>query len=146
MNRLKRKAWIDFIVYLYSLIVGGVCFFILIRHSDEISALSVRIVFLLVTIILGIWVSVGQLIMKRRNLKGLDEREFLIYEKAKMISDTIFGGLCFAVFIGMFVWFGPKTPIPIFVPVLMFFGFSCLAEIVKPVIILIQLKVESSNE
>ena len=149
MNRLKRKAWIDLIVYLYSLIVGGVSFFFIIRHFDETSVLSTfhgRIILLFVAIILGIWVSVGQFIMKRRNLKGLDEREHLIYEKAKMISDSIFSGLCLAGFMGLFGWFGPKTPIPIFLSVLMFFGFAFLAGIVKPVVILIQLKMESPNE
>lgn len=149
MSRLKRKAYKDLIVCLYALTVGGVSFIFLIRHFDETSVLRTfhgRIMFLLAAVVLGIWVSVGQFIMKRRNLKGLDERELLIYENAQMISDSIFSGLCLAGFMGLFGWFGPKIPIPIFVPVLMFFGFAVLAGIVKPVVILIQLKMESPNE
>ena len=149
MNRLKRKAWEDLLMCLYSFIVGGVSFFFLILYSDKTSVLTTfhgRITFLFIAITLGIWVSVGQFIMKRRNLKGLDERELFIYEKTKIISDSIFSGLCLAGFMGLFAWFGPKTPIPIFVPVLMFFGFAFLAGIVKPVVILLQLKMESPNE
>jgi len=149
MTRLKKKAWKDLILYSYCSIVGGIAFFYLIHHFDETSisrVYSARLIILSAVIVVGVWVAVGQFVMKKRILKGLDERECLIYENARSISDSIFSGLCLAGFLGLFGWFGPKTSIPIFVPVLMFFGFALLAEIVKPIIILIQLKMESPNE
>jgi MFS family permease len=148
-KRLEVKAWKDLGMYFYSLIVGGVSFYYLITHFDEMSILSTppaKTIMLSVTIVIGIWVAVGPFIMKKRLLEGLDERERLIYEKAKMISDSIFGGLSMAGFIGIFAWFGPKAPIPVFVPVLLFFVLAFVAEIVKPLMILIQYKTERSSE
>ena len=144
-KRLEVKAWKDLGIYLYSLIVGGVSFYYLIAHSDKMRILNTspaKIIMLSATIVVGIWVAVGPFIMKKRLLKGLDERERLIYEKAKMISDSFFGGLSMAGFIGIFIWFGPKAPIPVFVPVLMFFALAFMAEAVKPLVILIQCKME----
>lgn len=63
-----------------------------------------------------------------------------------MISDSIFGGSCLAGFMGIFLWLGPKTTIPIFVPVLMFFVFAFIAETARPLIILIQCKMERGDE
>lgn len=149
MNRLQKKAWKDLGIYLYSLIVGGVAFYYLIAHFDEIGVLTTftaRILMLSLAIVTGIWVAVGQFVMKRRVLRGLDEREKLIYENAKSISDAIFGGLSLAGFFGIFVWMSPKASIPVFVPVLMFFGFAFIAEIVKPLVILIQCKMEQASE
>ena len=149
MNRLKKKAWKDLGIYFYSLVVGGVSFFYLITHFDEmgiLNTLPAKIIMLSVIIVIGIWVAVGPFVMKKRLLKGLDERERLIYEKAKMISDSIFGGLSMAAFIGIFAWMGPKSPIPVFMPVLMFFALAFIAEIVKPLMILIQCKMEQASE
>ncbi len=42
-----------------------------------------RLVLLLPVIILGAWVAIGPYVRKKRLLLGLDERERLIYEKAK---------------------------------------------------------------
>ena len=147
-KRLEVKAWKDLGVYFYSLIAGGLGFYLLIQKDGQISlfsTLSSRIIALSVVIIVGIWVAVGPFIMRKRLMEGLDERERLIYEKAKMISDSIFGGLSMAGFIGIFAWFGPKAPIPVFVPVLMFFSLAFVAEVVKPLMILIQCKMEQSE-
>lgn len=148
MNRLKKKAWKDLGIYFYSLVVGGFSFFYLITHFDEMGVLNTlpaKIIMLSVITILGMWVAVGPFVMKKRLLKGLDERERLIYEKAKMVSDSIFSGLSMAGFLGLFAWFGPKSPIPVFVPVLMFFALAFVAEITKPLVILIQCKLEQEK-
>lgn len=149
MNRLEKKARKDLVLYMFIFVFGMWNFYYLITHYDRIDILNTsraRGIILSVAIIIGIWVAVGQLVMKKRILKGLDERERLIYEKAKMISDSIFGGLCVAGFIGIFGWFGPQTPIPVFVPVLMFFGLAFVAEIARPLIILFQCKMEQPDE
>ncbi|MHC4987826.1 MAG: hypothetical protein ACYTFX_04935 [Planctomycetota bacterium] len=146
-NNLKRKAWKDLGMYFYSLIAGGLGFYLLIQkdgHISLFSTLTARIIALSAVIIVGIWVAVGQFVMKERNLKGFDERERLIYEKAKMISDAI-GGLFLTGLLGLPVWFGLNTSIPIFVPVLMFFALGFIAEIARPLIILIQCKIEQSE-
>ena len=146
-KRLEVKAWKDLGMCFYSLIVGGVSFYFLVQHDEEISVLSppVKIAVLSVVIAVGIWVAVGPFIMKKRLMEGLDERERRIYEKAKMISDSIFGGLFLAGLLGLPVWFGLNASIPVFVPVLMFFVFAFIAEIVKLLVILIQCKMEQSK-
>jgi hypothetical protein len=139
-NRLQAKAWKDLGMYFYCLVVGAISFHFLTKTNER------NLLIVVLAIVLGVWVAVGQFVQKKRILRGLDERERLIHEKAKMISDAIFGGLCLAGFIGMFGWFGPKTPIPVFVPVLMFFTLAFVAEIVKPLMILIQCKMEQVDE
>ena len=72
MNRLKKKAWKDLGMCLYSLIVGGISFFYLITHFDKMSLLNIlpaKIIMLSVIIVIGIWVAVGPFIMKKRLLK-----------------------------------------------------------------------------
>ena len=147
-KRLEVKAWKDLGVYFYSLIIGSISLFYLITHFDEmhiLNTLPAKVIMLSVIILIGIWVAVGPFVMKKRLLKGLDERERLIYEKAKMISDSIFGGFSMATFIGIFAWMGPKSPIPVFVPVIMFFTLAFIAEILKPLLILIRTTPSSST-
>lgn len=148
-NNLKRKAWKDLWIRLYSLVVGGISFYYLIVHSDKMAileSLPARFIMLSGAIIVGIWVAVGQFVMKKRILFGLDERQRLIYEKAKMISDAAFGGLWFAGLFGLWAWLGLKTSVPIYVPILLLFGLAFIAEIIQPLVILIQCKMEQSGE
>lgn len=149
MNQLEKKARKDLRLYLFIFVAGGWNFYYLITHFDRISVLATsraRIIMLSAVVVIGIWVAVGQFFMKKRTLRGLDERQRLIYERAKMVSDSIFGGLCLAGYMGIFGWLGPKTPIPVFVPVLMFFVFAFIAEVIKPLVILIQCKMEQADE
>lgn len=148
-TNLKRKAWKDLSVRFYSLIVGGVSFYYLFVYSDKIytlDSLAGRIIMLSVVIIIGIWVAVGQFCMKKRILFGLDERQRLIYEKAKTISDAAFSGLSFIGILGLWAWFGLKTSIPIYVPLFLFMGLAFIAEIIQPILVLIQCKTESVDE
>ena len=69
MNKLQKKAWKDLIVCIYALIVGGIGFFYLILHCDG-KSLPGRIIFLSVAIVIGIWVAVGQLVMKKKSMKS----------------------------------------------------------------------------
>ncbi|MCE5186008.1 MAG: hypothetical protein LLF76_07785 [Planctomycetaceae bacterium] len=143
-NNLKRKAWKDLAIRLCSLIVGGLSFYFLIIHSDSdiFEAVIARVIMVAGAIIVGVWVAVGQFVMKKRILNGLDERQRVMYEKAKMISDSIFGGLWVAGLMGLWGWLGLKTSVPIFVPVLLLIGLGFIAEISHPLIILIQCKRE----
>lgn len=148
-NNLKRKAWKDLGIRFYSLIVGGISFYCLIVHSDKMTLLDsfpARFIMLSLAIIVGIWVAVGQFVMKKRVLFGLDERQRLIYERAKMISDAVFSGLSFAGLFGLWALLGIKTSVPIYIPLLLMFGLACIAEIIQPVIILIQCKMEQVDE
>lgn len=86
MNRLEKKARKDLRLYLFIFIFGGWNFYYLITHFDEISIFDTpraRIIMLSVVAIIGIWVAIGQFVMKKRILRGLDERERLIYEKQR---------------------------------------------------------------
>ncbi|MHC5083309.1 MAG: hypothetical protein ACYTET_05140, partial [Planctomycetota bacterium] len=133
----------------YSFIVGGLSFYYLIVHSDKISgfnSLAWRIIMVLLAIAVGIWVAVGQFVMKKRILNGLDERQRQIYQKAKMISDSIFGGLFTAGLMGLWVWMGFKSAVPIYIPVILLLGLGFIAEISQPILILIQCKMEQADE
>ena len=148
-NNLKRRAWKDLGIRLYSLIIGGISFYYLIVHSDKmmiLDSLLARFILLSAAIIVGIWIPVGQFVMKKRILFGLDERQRLIYEKAKAISDAAFSGLSFAGLLGLWAWLGLKASIPIYVPILLLLGLAFIAEIIQPLVILIQCKMERVDE
>ena len=47
--------------------------------------------------------------------------------------------------LGLWGWVGLKTSIPVYIPVIIVFGLGAIAEILKPLIILIQCKMEQSE-
>ena len=150
MNRLQKKAWRDLGLCLWGVVVGCVVFFYLIHNADKMTTFlenpNVRLLLLLFIVAIGVWVSIGPFMMKKRLLKGLDEREQLIYQKAKMVSDSVYSGLSVALFMGSLFWFGIKTPVPIYIPVCAFLAIAFLAEVIKPLMILIQCRREQADE
>ena len=141
-KRLEVKAWKDLGMYFYSLIVGAVSFYFLIQKGGN----ERNLLIVVLALVMGIWVSIGQFVMKKRMLKGLDERERLIHEKAKMISDSIFGGLVLMGLLGLWGWMGFKAFVPVYIPIIIVFGLGAITEILKPVLILIQCKMEQNRE
>lgn len=141
-KRLEVKAWKDLGTYAYGLIVAAVSIYMLIQKSDN----QRNIAMIVVAVIIGIWIPVGQLVMKKRLLKGLDEREQLIHERAKAISDSFFSGFCMMGLLGLWGWVGLKTSVPVYIPVVIVFGLGAIAEILKPLLILIQCKMEKFEE
>lgn len=140
-KRLEVKAWKDLGTHAYGLIVAAVSIYILMQKSNS----QRNFAMIIVAVIIGIWIPVGQLIMKKRLLKGLDERERLIHERAKAISDSFFAGFCVMGLLGLWGWVGLKTPVPVYIPVIIVFGLGAIAEIAKPLIVLIQCKMERSE-
>ena len=141
-RRLEVKAWKDLGMYFYSLIVGIVSFCIIIQKGGE----ERNLLMVVLAIAIGLWMPIGQFVMKKRILQGLDERERLIHERAKAISDSFFAGFCLMGLLGLCGWVGLKTPIPVYIPVLIVFGLGAIAEILKPLIVLIQCKMENSEQ
>ena len=140
-KRLEVKAWKDLGTYSYGLIVAAVSIYIIMQKSDSQRSFSM----IVAAIIIGIWIPIGQLVMKKRILRGLDERERLIHERAKAISDSFFGGFCLMGLLGLWGWVGLKTSVPVYIPVIIVFGLGAIAEILKPLLILIQCKMEQSE-
>jgi hypothetical protein len=99
-----------------------------------------------VAIIVGIGVTIGQFVMKKRILFGLDERQRQIYENAKTISDAAFSGLSFTGLFGLWAWLGLKATVPIYVPILLLLGLAFIAEIIQPIVILLQCRFEEPEE
>jgi archaellum biogenesis protein FlaJ (TadC family) len=141
-RRLEVKAWKDLGVQVYGLIVAAVSIYMLMKKADS----ERNFAMIIAAGIIGIWIPVGHLVMKKRLLKGLDERERLIHERAKTISDSFFAAFCLMGLLGLWGWVGLKTPVPVYVPVLIVFGLGAIAEILKPLIILIQCKMERLSE
>jgi|GEM_PF-6171223 len=151
MNRLQKKAWRDLGLCLCGVVVGCVVFFYLIHNADKMKTAflehpNVRLLVLLFIVAIGVWMSIGPFIMKKRLLKGLDEREQLIYQKAKMVSDSVYSGLSVTLVMGSLFWLGIKTPVPIYIPVCAFVAIAFLAEVIKPLMILMQCKREQADE
>ena len=147
-RHLQEKAWKDLTFSLAGLVIGGISLFRIIRNAEKIEFLmdfNVRVLILFLVISTGIWVTAGPFIRKKHILKGLDERERRIYEKAKAFSDSVYSGISLVVFLGLPVWFGLKTSVPIYVPVCLFFLIAFVAEIIRPVIILVQYKLEQTK-
>ena len=48
--------------------------------------------------------------------------------------------------LGLWGWVGLKTSIPVYIPVVIVFGLGAIAEILKPLLILIQCKMEKFEE
>jgi hypothetical protein len=140
-KRLEVKAWKDLGTHAYGIIVAAVSIYIIMQKSNS----QRNFAMIIAAVIIGIWIPVGQLVMKKRLLKGLDERERLIHERAKAISDSFFGGFCLMGLLGLWGWVGLKTSIPVYIPVIIVFGLGAIAEILKPLIILIQCKMEQSE-
>ena len=140
-KRLEVKAWKDLGTYAYGLIVAAVSIYILVQKSEN----QRNIPMIVVAIIIGVWIPIGQFVMKKRLLKGLDERERLIHEKAKAISDSFFAGFCLMGLLGLWGWVGLKASVPVYIPVIIVFGLGAIAEILKPLLILIQCKMESAD-
>jgi hypothetical protein len=84
-KRLEVKAWKDLGAYSYGLIVAAVSIYIIMQKSDS----QRNFAMIITAVIIGFWIPIGQLVMKKRNLRGLDERERLIHERAKAISDSL---------------------------------------------------------
>jgi len=148
-NNLKQKAWKDLVVRIFSLVIGAISFYYLIRHSHEIHILNTlpgRVFMLTAVIIIGMWMTAGQFVMKKRRLFGLDERERIIYENAKMISDAVFAGLSFTGLFGLWAWLGLKASVPIYVPILLMLGLAFIAEMIQPIIILCQCMKENCED
>lgn len=141
-KRLEVKAWKDLGTYTYGLVVAAISIYLLMQKDD--SQRNFAMVF--TAIIIGIWIPIGQLVMKKRNLRGLDERERLIHERAKAISESFFASFCLMGLLGLWGWVGLKSSVPVYIPVIIVFGLGAIAEILKPLIILIQCKMEQSNE
>jgi len=137
-KRLEVKAWKDLGTYAYGLIVATVSIYMLMQKSDN----QRNFAMIVIAIIIGIWIPVGQLVMKKRILRGLDERERLIHERAKAISDSFFAGFCLMGLLGLWGWVGLKASVPVYIPVIIVFGLGAIAEILKPLLILIQCKME----
>ena len=149
MSGLKKKARKSLITNLCALFFAGFGLLHLVRHHDEVSILNdfpKRMIVASVLILFGICVAVGRFVFKKRLLRGLDERECVIYENADMVTDSVFASLCVAGFLGLVGWFGPRASIPAYVPLLVLGGFALLVEIAKTVFILIWLKMESPND
>lgn len=140
-KRLEVKAWKDLGMYFYSLIVGAVSFYFLIQKGGN----ERNLLIVMLAVVMGIWIPIGQFVMKKRMLKGLDERERLIHERAKAISDSVFGGLCLIGLLGLWGWMGLKASVPVYIPVVIVFGLGAIAEILKPLLILIQCKMEQAK-
>lgn len=141
-KRLEVKAWKDLGTHAYGLIVAAVSIYVIMQKSNS----QRNYAMIIAAVIIGIWIPVGQLVMKKRLLKGLDERERLIHEKAKAISDSFFGGFCLMGLLGLWGWVGLKASVPVYIPVIIVFGLGAIAEILRPLIILIQCKMEQSGE
>jgi MFS family permease len=141
-KRLEVMAWKDLGTQFYGWIVGVVSIYMIIQKDNS----QRNLVVVALAIVIGVWIPVGQLIMKKRLLKGLDERERLICERAKAISDSFFTGFCLMGLLGLWGWVGLKASVPVYIPVIIVFGLGAIAEILKPLIILIQCKMEKSDE
>lgn len=141
-KRLEVKAWKDLGMYFYCLMVGVVSFYFLLQKGGN----ERNMLIVVLAVVMGIWIPIGQFVMKKKILKGLDERERLIHERAKAISESVFGSLCMMGLLGLWGWMGPKTSIPVYVPVLVVLGLGFLAEIIKPLLILIQCKMEQGDD
>ena len=138
-NRLQKKAWKDLAIGLFSAIVGLIGIHLMVKHNAR------GIGFVIFAVLIGIWLAVGQLIQKKRILRGMDEREKFLYERAKMISDSVFGGLFLSSFFGLVFWIGAKGQVAVSVLLYMFFAVALVAHIAQSLIILIQLKMEQSD-
>lgn len=138
-NRLQKKAWKDLAIGIFSAIGGLIGIHLMVKTNAR------GIVFVIFAVLIGIWVAVGQLIQKKRILRGMDEREKFLYERAKMVSDSVFGGLSISAFFGLFFWVGAKGQVDISVILYMFFAVALVAHITQSLIILIQLKMEQSD-
>lgn len=141
-KRLEVKAWKDLGMYFYSLIFGAICFYSLIQKGGN----ERNMLIFVLAIVIGFWIPIGQFVMRHKISKGLDERERLIHERAKTISDSVFAGFCLMGLLGLWGWMGPKTPVPVYVPVVIVLGLAAIAEILKPLLILIQCKMEQVDE
>ena len=147
-NYLQKKAWTDLVRFCFGFIVGGISILYLIHNAEKrMNPVNpnILLVMLVPIIVLGAWVAIGPYIQKKRILNGLDERERLIYLKAKMISDSITSGLSVAFFMGLPVWYGLKTEGPTYIPLCAFMVIAFLAEIAKPLIILVQCQMEQTE-
>ena len=140
-KRLEVKAWKDLGTNCYGVIVAAISIYMLIQKGDGHKNFAM----IIAAVIIGIWIPVGQLVMKKRNLQGLDERERLIHERAKAISDSFFASFCMMGLLGLWGWIGLKSTGPVYVPVIMVFGLVAIAEILKPLLILIQCKMEQAD-
>ncbi|MEN8127107.1 MAG: hypothetical protein ABFR90_04790 [Planctomycetota bacterium] len=138
---MEVKAWKDLGTYCYGLIVAAISIYMLIQKSGS----QRNFAMIVAAIIIGIWIPIGQLVMKKRILRGLDERERLIHERAKAISDSFLGGFCLMGLLGLWGWVGLKASVPVYIPVIIVFGLGAIAEILKPLLILIQCKMERSE-
>ena len=135
-------------VRIFSLVIGAISFYYLIRHSHDIHILNTlhgRVFMVTAVIIIGMWMTAGQFVMKKRRVFGLDERERMIYENAKMISDAVFSGLSFTGLLGLWAWLGLKATVPIYVPILLMLGLAFIAEMIQPIVILCQCMKENGE-
>ena len=138
-NRLQKKARKDLTTGLFGAIVGLIGIHLMVKHNAR------GIGFVIFAVLIGIWCAVGQLIQKKRILRGMDEREKFLYERAKMVSDSVFGGLFLSCLFGLAFWIGAKGQVDISVLLYMFFAVVFVAHITQSLIILIQLKMEQRH-
>jgi hypothetical protein len=139
-NRLQKKAWKDLAIGIFWAIAMFFYFIPLLVKTN-----AGGIIFVIFAVLIGIWCAVGQLIQKKRILRGMDEREKFLYERAKMVSESIFGGLFISCLFGLTFWIGAKEQVDISVVLYTFFAVMLVAHISQSLIILIQCKMEQGD-
>jgi len=147
MNSLKKEAW----KCLASSLTTAFFVFPPFYFLNDLIPKPTNIVLekLIIPTVLVIAWTIGTshwFLQKKQMLSQLDERERLIYNNAKNISDTIFASLCMAGLWLAFVLYDLKTPVPLIIPALVGFAFWSIAIFVRALIMLIQLKPGQKDE
>lgn len=151
MNRLQKEAWKGLRIGLFCIVLIPMLLYFYLTFMGVVIPKTTHskpagIIILTTTLATFIWIVALRFLNDKKILKELDERERLIYQNARNISNTIFDLLClFAVWV-FFFWYEPETPIPIIIPVLMYSFFQVVALLVYAVLILTQLKLGRNDE
>ena len=146
MNRLKKEAWkymANCLLIIFLLIPFGPLPVKIPKPALDLNMM--RTIVLPFFIFFGIWGILVWFYEQSQILKELDEREQLIFNNAKNISNIIFAGLCIAGSSLGLILYGFGTPVPFFFPILMGYAFWFVSIFARALIILIQLKTGRSD-
>ena len=146
MNRLKKEAWkyiANCLLLIFLLIPLGSLPIEIPKPAIDLTFM--RTIVLPFLLFFGIWGILVWLYKQSQILKELDEREQLIFNNAKNISNIIFAGLCIAGSSLGLILYGFGTRVPFFFPILMGYAFWFVSLFARALIILIQLRAERSD-
>jgi len=121
-NRLKAKAWKDFLVLFKSTIIGSLSFGFLTHIDGKGTPIIIGMIGMSLCIALGLFIKIRKKI--KQTFPEYDEREFYLIQRAINIGNNCFMGYLVAVMLIAFSLIGGRGLVPMWtMPMALFTGF-----------------------